>query len=297
LFTTQFGVKMGLPNKQSNKSQKGTVSISDYKNGLRLRWRYDAKREALYISSSVASFKKIANTVKGIIERDILMDDYDHSLQRYHDLLQKAAIHDATLEHQIVPTAYQSYKPKSTLQVAEVDCIQMFKQYLVAKGKAEHNLSSYYYDTRQMLKRWGTFTIEEVPQLLNNEKVSNKTFNDRRNCLYQFFEWCVRKQKLKENPLADVSNKKRNKAIDRRRPFTDQEARQIIEALKQDLYSKQPTYPHSQYWRFVAFLIHTGVRNGEAIGLMVKEVDFERKEIRIAYSFARTRKGSNASAQ
>ena len=80
-------------------SQNGIVSFADYKNGLRLRWRYEDTRPALYISSTVAGYQKIARVVKSIIERDILINDYDDSLQRYQELLHKAAIHDATLEH------------------------------------------------------------------------------------------------------------------------------------------------------------------------------------------------------
>ncbi|RYF97391.1 MAG: site-specific integrase [Chitinophagaceae bacterium] len=289
---------MGLPTKGTNKSPKGTVSIAPYRSGLRLRWRYNNARPALYISSSTASYQKIAIVIKGIIERDILTGDYDDSLQRYHDLLQKAVIHDATLEHQILPATFKPETKRSLNRVnTEIDLIPLFNQYLAARGKAEHNLSCYYYDTRQLLKRWGTFPLEEVPQRLNAEKVSNKTFNDRRNCLFQFFEWCVRKQKLPDNPLTDVRNKKRNKAVDQRKPFTEKEARDIIEALQLDLYSKQPTYPHSQYWRFVSFLLHTGARNGEAIGLRIKEVNFESREIRIAYSLSRTKKGTNVAAR
>jgi integrase len=289
---------MGLPNDRQHKSQKGTVSIAEYKNGLRLRWRYDGARQALYVSSTVANYKRIAQTVKGIIERDIVAGDYDESLHRYQDLLHKAAIHDATLEHQILPAAYTPPAKRARVRsIQQEEILSLFNQYLAAKGKGEAGLSSYYYDARQMLKRWETFTLDDVPQLLNAEPVSNKTFNDRRNCLYKFFEWCVRKQRLAENPLSDVSNKKRNKAIDQRKPFTDSEAAAIIEALQSDKYSVQRSYPHSQYWRFVAFLLHTGTRNGEAIGLRVKEVNFEKQEIRVAYALSRTRKGSNAAAR
>jgi integrase len=289
---------MGLPNGRPGKSQKGTVSIADYKNGIRLRWRYAGSRQALYLSSAISNYRRIANVVKSIIERDLLIGDYDETLQRYHELLHKAAIHDATLEHQILPPSLLPAAKRTTAPpTISTDIISLFNQYLAAKGKGEEGLSSYYYDARQMLKRWGRFALEQVPQLLNAEKASNKTFNDRRNCLFKFFEWCVRKEKIKENPLADVSTRKRNKAIDQRKPFTDSEAHQIVEALRLDLYSKQPTYPHSQYWRFVAFLLHTGVRNAEAIGLRVKEVDFEKRELRIAYSFARTRRGSHAAAR
>ena len=242
---------MGGRNKDTNKAQKGTVSISHYKQGLRLRWRYNNKRPELYISSSVVNYTKIAHAVKGIIERDIIIGNYDESLVRYNELLHKAAIQDATLENQILPPTYNETRTRNNL--SSVDCISLFNQYLAAKGKSEHSLSSYCYDARQMLKRWNTFKLEDVPQLLNAENVSNKTFNDRRNCLYQFFEWCKRKHKIEENPLADVSTKKRNRAIDQRKPFTVSESRSIIEALRTDMFSKQSYYKHSQYWRFVAF--------------------------------------------
>ena len=155
----------------------------------------------------------------------------------------------------------------------------------------------YYYYTRQMLRRWGSIDLNAIPYHLSNEKISSRTFNDRRNCLSRYFEWCVRKGKISENPLAEVSNRKRPKAIDQRKPFTESEAIAIIEALKANTYSRSTGFPHSQYWRFVAFLLHTGTRNGEAIGLKIKDVDFEHREIRIAYSLSRTRKGSHIGAR
>jgi hypothetical protein len=136
---------MGLPNKRPGKSQKGTVSIAEYKNGLRLRWRYDGTRPALYVSSSVANYQRIAHVVKGMIERDILIDNYDVSLLRYQEILQKAAIHDATLEQQILSLGYVTQPKVNSTPDLPLDIIDLFDHYLAVKGKTEHNLPTYYY--------------------------------------------------------------------------------------------------------------------------------------------------------
>ena len=47
--------------------------------------------DSTLISSPVVTYQKMVRVVKGIIERDILINDYDASLQRYQELLHKAA--------------------------------------------------------------------------------------------------------------------------------------------------------------------------------------------------------------
>jgi hypothetical protein len=118
---------MGLPKKHSDRSQNGIVSFADYKNGLRLRWRYEDTWPALYISSTIAGYQKIACMIKSITERDKFINDYDESLKRYQELLHKATIHDATLEHQIILIAHTSSKTVVAIRLNQaVDFIHLF---------------------------------------------------------------------------------------------------------------------------------------------------------------------------
>ncbi|MCU7548155.1 hypothetical protein OCK74_03475 [Chitinophagaceae bacterium LB-8] len=51
-----------------------------------------------------------------------------------------------------------------------------------------------------MLKKWGDYDPEDTPVLISKEQFGPKTFNDRRNCLFKFFGWLVRKGKLAYAP-------------------------------------------------------------------------------------------------
>ncbi|ANE50644.1 site-specific integrase [Flavisolibacter tropicus] len=181
-----------------------------------------------------------------------------------------------------------------------IPLLEYFNRYLAAKSMDPHSeeLSSYYTQTRSMLQKWGSFDPNDTSILLSRERFGPKTFNDRRNCLFKFFDWLVRKGKLSDNPLADVSAKKRQRNAEQRKPFTEREVAVILEALKTDRFRKKYSrYSHAQYYPFVAFMIQTGVRNAEAIGLQVRDVLWSTGEITICRALARTSKGTNEAAR
>jgi hypothetical protein len=61
--------------------------------------RYNGGLQALYISSTVTNYQHVAQMVTGMIERGIVTRNCKKSLLRSQDILQKAAIHDATLKN------------------------------------------------------------------------------------------------------------------------------------------------------------------------------------------------------
>jgi integrase len=292
---------MGVKPTPTQCSAKGSVSISPYKNGLRIRWRHQGQRPDIYVPPSVPNLSSTAHSIKAVIEGDLQTGNYDHTLRRYRALLDlNAAILKLLVEQQLQSSLSRPGKPRDQFHPLQaggtLDVLKEFDRYLINKGVSDQQ--DYYYRTKRMLERWGAFDLDDVPLLLSKEKIGNRTFNDRRNCLFKFFDWLVRKKKLPENPLADVSTKRKGKVNDRRKPFQDSEAVAILDALKNDRFKPACSrFSHSQYYPLVAFMLQTGVRNGEALGLQVKEVDFERREIRIANSLSRTRKGTNMAAR
>lgn len=279
-----------------------TVSISPHAEGLRLRWRVGKKRPELYIPASQVNCDKIAQKIKAVIEYDLLTGSYDESLRRYKGLM-KLAAHTERLESElnrpIQPVSVLPYQKPLSL-TPKLDILKEFDRYIAAKSlnPDSEDLSSYYTQTRAMLKKWGDFDPEQTPVLLSKEAIGPKTFNDRRNCLVKFFGWLVRKGKLPDNPLQEVSTKRRQRNTEQRKPFTDMEVALILDALKTDRYKKKSArYSHHQYYPLVAFMIQTGVRNAEAIGLQVRDVLWDRGEIKICRALARTRKGTNEAAR
>jgi integrase len=179
-----------------------------------------------------------------------------------------------------------------------VNLVDEFNHYLAAKSLNLHNLPSYYLQTKKLLQKWGNTNLDLVPTLLGTEKYSPKTFNDRRNCLSPFFDYLVRKKKISDNPLAEVVNKIVYTHRDKRAPFTHDEVARLLDALNTDRYrSKCSRYSHKQYYPMVAFMIQTGVRNGEAIALQVRDIIWDQSDIKICRSMARTAKGTHMAAR
>lgn len=72
----------------------------------------------------------------------------------------------------------------------------------------------------------------------------------------------------------------------------------FLEAIKNDTYCPAASHvKHSFYYPFLKFIFCTGVRNAEGIGLRVKHISIEEKQVEISETLARTVKGSNHSSR
>lgn len=274
----------------------GEVTINPYKEGLRIRWRRGEARPEIYVSPSVSHYRQVALRIKMQIEQDLITDSYDETLIRYKEMLRKTVLAELIQETQLAHAT--ELRSINRIEPVHLDFIKEFKLFAAAQGQNPEKMTTYYYYCLQMMKRWGTITLENVVSKLNSEKCSNRTYNYRRTCLDSFFTWLRRKKKIVDNPFEEIKNKRKAKPREERDPFTDKEAMDILEALRFDLHRpKASQFSHSQYYPFVAFMLHVGTRNGEAIGLRVKNVNFETMEICIDSSLSRTREGSHVAAR
>ncbi|RYZ80848.1 MAG: hypothetical protein EOP04_25110, partial [Proteobacteria bacterium] len=302
---------MGCKNLSSQRSSKGSVTISPYRNGFRIRWRHNGQRLVIHVPPSIPNYATIASSIKTIIEQDLSSNNFDESLRRYRAFLEfeKAALQEIEVEQRkqssLLPKGNQE-KDIHHKAGESINVLKEFSRYLASKSMSidPDKLSSYYTQTISMLKKWGDFDLEDTPIKLGAEKFGPKTFNDRRNCLIKFFAWLVKKGKIKENPLEEVATKRRQRNCEQRKPFTESEIVAILEALQKNRFKKPSArYSHSQYVPFVKFMLYTGVRNAEAVGLKVKDITFPNADdlrtgsIRICRTLARTAKGSHAGAR
>lgn len=256
--------------------EKQIVSVAAHEEGVRLRWRFNKERYQLYLSGSRSDHLKLANLIKDQIERDILAGVFDTTRKRYQKMM--------TPVKRVVSYPYDDW----------------FKDYLASKSMnlTDDNMPSYYLGAKKLLIKWRYENLDDLPLKLAEENYSARTFNDRRNCLVPFFEFLVTKKRIPNNPLALVKNKRKEKYIPNRIPFTDGEVKLILEAIKTNEFKpKSSQYKHSLYYPFVAFMLETGVRNAEAIGLQVRDILWDEKAVRICRSLARTRKGTHANAR
>jgi integrase len=126
--------------------------------------------------------------------------------------------------------------------------------------------------------------------------ISPKTYNERLALLKRFNKWMFKQDFWTSFKLEDVNKKKEKKSVRPERvPFTKTEIQQILEAIKADSFQTNRRYSHSHYYPFLYFLVSTGVRNAEAIGLRVGSVDLQNNLIHIKEALARSIKGTNSS--
>lgn len=254
-----------------HKNQKGTVSIQQYKQRIRLRWRYQGKRFSFNLSAFTELNLLQAKKVALQIEQDIILDQFDHTLEKY-----TGKRHGATT------------LPK--------DFSELFEYWVKNFKQMDCDLHTNYNSTRSMIKKWRIVNEHNIVQKFNSIPNAAVTYNRRLTILSGFGNWLVEQNIWRGNPLASVQRKRvKTEKQHKRDPFTDMEIKLILEVFRTNIAcSKYSNTKHSFYYPFVYFMFKTGVRNAEAIGLRVKNVDIDQKQITIKEVLARTIKSTGS---
>lgn len=266
-----MGIVLGI------KNQKGTVSVKNVKNRIRLRWRYQGKRYSLSLGAYDKINLKAAKKVILQIELDMANGQFDDTLVKYGSRVNTAVDEPKKLQPIV------AYFEKWVKEYKQLDC----------------DKHSDYYHLRNTLRKWGEINPSEMLHRLNTENYSPKTYNERLSMLNGFSCWMINQEVWAFNPFDGVSRRKVKKAERQDRvPFTEEEIQRILEAINNDSYCPPSSrYKHSFYYPFIYFLFKTGVRNAEAVGLRVGNLDFKNNLIVIKEALARTVKGTHANAR
>jgi len=263
-----FGSQMG------HKSPKGAVSISNNNGRVRLRWRYEGVRYSLNLFQHTAFNLLEAKKVALIIQQDMLMRSFDVTLSKYGSGTPLRTGSEQTL--QTFPTHFERW----VKEYKQMDC----------------ELHTNYNSTRNMIRKWGKVTSDNVLTKFNAETFCAGTYNRRLTILKSFINWMVVEEIWKRNPLSGVRTKKVKREKQKtREPFSVEEISRILHAIKTDAAcARYSATKHSYYYEFVYFLFKTGVRNAEAIGLRVGSVDLCANVIYIKEVLARSMKSSSS---
>ena len=180
------------------------------------------------------------------------------------------------------------------------DLVEKFNEWGNNVRNVDVDNSIDYLYIRKLLEKWINVPVDQLANKLNNENWAATTYNRRLVYLNSFLSWLLKANLIKVNCLQDVCKKrdKGKKKNARRIPLNEEEITRFLNAIRNDEFCHSSSFvKHSYYYPFLTFIFYTGVRNAEAIGLRVKHVDLENKQVEISETFARTVKGTSHSAR
>ncbi len=191
------------------------------------------------------------------IQNDIIAGNFDTTLDRYR----------------INPKPAAKKPPQA-------DYLDIWDKWVETLELSPDTQADHYGSIRKMLVRYQP----KLPQTqwLSDANLAASTFNKRRNYLRRCFDWAVKQNHLTDNPWDTVKARRVEK--EHITPFSVAELQSVLSGF--EAMAKH-------YTPFVKFLMLTGARMSEAIGLRWGLVNFEKAEITISESLSidRTKNG------
>ncbi|MEH2183044.1 site-specific integrase [Nostoc sp.] len=161
-----------------------------------------------------------------------------------------------------------------TLKVQEAYLLELWDLWVDSLVLPDRTLANHYRYVRQMIAKVNPKVLDT--KWIKKWDLAPRTHRDRLGMIRLCCNWGVANGYLATNPYYGIKPPKKNaKEI---RPFNNEEIRKILDGF-------DSLYPH--YGPFVRFLLATGVRISEAIGLQWKHIDFIRNEIVIKDSLSK----------
>lgn len=239
----------------TGRSSKGSVSVLSSNGRLQLRFNFGGKRH--YISTGLAETlrnRKIAELRAADIERDILYERFDPTLERYKP---KAALSTAT--------------PITPIQKTKLELDELWEKYSEFK-KPQISPSTYVKDFtkhRNHIRKLPTRSLSEAATI-RDYLLANLSLDSARRCLTQFkacCNWAVEEGLIDSNPfvLMKIKSPKGLSEDFDINPFSKQERDLIIATFASDRY-------YSHYTNYIRFLFFSGCRPSEAVALKWKRV-------------------------
>ncbi len=196
-----------------------------------------------------------ANAIATRISNDILAGYFDPTLERYR----------------ISPKISRSEAVSPTKPTLLLD---LWDSWVSTLGLSEATLANHYKTTRIMIAKHNPTLIDT--QWFIDANLAPRTKRDRISLLKACYNWALSQGLSQANPYLTIKNKKITTVPVK--PFSTSEITSILDGFDK-------LAPH--YSPFVKFLLLTGVRVSEAIGLRWQDIDFERGEVTIAQSLSK----------
>lgn len=135
-----------------------------------------------------------------------------------------------------------------------------FVTYITELGYSKFNEIDY-----QVIRKYLTYLYEK--------KYTNKTISRHISSLRSLFKYLLKEKKIKNNPMTLVSNPKIEKKLPKFVPYKELE--QIL-----NIYDTNNAID-TRNTLILELLYSTGIRVGELVNIKLKDIEFNKKEIRI----------------
>ena len=135
-----------------------------------------------------------------------------------------------------------------------------FVTYITELGYSKFNDIDY-----QVIRKYLTYLYEK--------KYTNKTISRHISSLRSLFKYLLKEKKIKNNPMTLVSNPKIEKKLPKFVPYKELE--QIL-----NIYDSNNAID-TRNTLILELLYSTGIRVGELVNIKLKDIEFNKKEIRI----------------
>lgn len=261
---------------ERQKNPKGSITVEIYRDAYRLRWRWQGQRFAFYTGKIVGwpGSKEWAEGLASRIYRDMLADNFDPTLAKYRPAdtrsdtqldTQKKALTVADLFEKFIDYKQSNVTPRT---------VTNYKGFLGHVQKFFGQLSAVTVDVDQVVKF--TSYLADVHRHTGIRK-------ERIGMMKAAWTWAADKGLLDAatvNPWGSAQRLIKPEQVEPIKPLSLEEIGAIIEAFRTDIY-------YSHYHHFVTFLLSTGCRPGEAIGLRWGDVATDCRQVVIRSQWTR----------
>jgi integrase len=250
-----------------------TVRVESVQGLLRLRWSYEGKRQVISLRlRDTSTNRKVAEGRAGQIQGDIDGGIYDRTLKKY--------------------------KGESAPKGGEITAVGLFDRFMQQRGKRVKKRTAERYSA-VTVKLAGFFksrsadvdpeTAEQFGIWLR-ESLAPSTQKGYLALVKACWAWGIGENLVTVNPWGDVLKAVKVPKTQRPKPFTVAEIDKIIEGFKGHRH-------YRRYTDFAIFLLGTGVRTGEAIGLRWGHLTDDCSKVWIGESVSRGVRGGTKTGE
>lgn len=166
--------------------------------------------------------------------------------------------------------------------------LKMFLLYKKAQGLAERTLKDYRYNIGLFFREYPdalkddeTLEMAVLEYFSSIGHLSPSTFNSRRKDLNAFFRWLMNEKKvIKSNPIRHIKRRKEDKIP---RAASEEDLSKLLKLPNKNTFAGLRDYV------LIVLTLDTGIRPGEAFGLLKQNFDIETCQVEIPADVAKTR--------